>query len=279
MARVLGVTTQKGGVGKSTIVVHLAIALAAAGQKVLVIDADHQANTTYSLGIPPNESDAAETLDALVEDVRRPLTIRRFIPIEEEPDIRVDLVPASFSMSRIDFFVDLDDIKKRPSPAHIGKAIRATLDHSDYDWVIVDSPNHLGYWKHVTMVFADRLLIPVEASADYPLVGMIQEHEIIDWVRFHENPRLRILGYVLTMVNQRTRIGQEARERLDRETLKGPVFDTSIPLSTEVQKAQIGPGNNLFLSAPRHPVTIAMVDLMKEVTERWPQEARSATQH
>lgn len=261
MAKILALVNQKGGVGKSTMSVHLAIALAIQGYRTLLIDADPQANSTYSLGV---EADEDSCLQVFVD--RKTVKTPPIRTADVLPDVQVDVLPAWITMGLIERW---PDIKSAPDPKTVTQKVRQAVEDRHYDWVIVDGPPHLGYWNQVVLDLADRVLIPVPQSGNYPLVGLMQIASTIESVRLRDNPRLQLLGVVSTMVDRRTQMGRTALDRLKIFAEDMYVFEAQIPHATAVEWAQADKASNLFATAPEEPVAMAVVQLMEEVKARW----------
>ena len=261
MSKVLVLANQKGGVMKSTLAVNLGVGFAVRGYRTLVIDADPQANCTYSLGV---EGDQDQCLEAFVRSSR--LKHSPIVSTQPLPDVTLDVLPAWISMGLIERW---PEVKTAPDPQRVADRVR-TLIAGRYDWVIVDGPPHLGYWNQVALEIGDKVLIPVPQAGNYPLIGLLQMRHVIQSVQLRTNPRLRLLGVVSTFVDARTSMGRTARERLE-VFVKEPnlIFDTEIPRATAVEWSQAHAGANLFATAAREPVTLAIVRLMQEVEARW----------
>lgn len=245
---------------KSTLTVNLGVGFALRGYRTLVIDTDPQANTTYSLGVAADEDHCLGTFVRGTRGAKEAL-----MTAEVLPDVRVDVIPAWISMGLVERW---PDIKAAPDPQKVAERVRQVT--AGYDWVLVDGPPHLGYWNQVALELGDKVLIPVPQAGNYPLIGLLQMRSTIESVQMRSNPRLRLLGVVSTLVDNRTSMGRTARERLEL-FVRDPdlIFETQIPRATSVEWSQAHQGSNLFAAASREPVTIAIVKLMEEVEARW----------
>ncbi len=267
MPKVLALVNQKGGVGKSTLSVHLAIVLAVQGFRTLFIDADPQANSTYSLGIDASE-EACLQLFVDRKNIKSP-------PIQTAEvlsGVRLDVIPAWITMGLIERW---PDIKSAPDPKVVTDRLQQAIAARDYDWIIVDGPPHLGYWNQVVLNLADRALVPVPQAGNYPLVGLMQMASTIDSVRMRDNHRLQLLGVVSTMVDKRTQMGRTALERVKIFAEHIHTFQTQIPHATAIEWAQSQKGTNLFATGRDEPVAVSIVNLMEEVKQRWQQSVET----
>lgn len=260
MPNVLVLANQKGGVMKSTLTVNLAVGFALRGYRTLVVDTDPQANTSYSFGVAADED---HCLGTFIRGSRSPND--SVMTAQVLPDVRVDVIPAWISMGLVERW---PDIKTAPDPQKVAERVRNMM--GGYDWVVVDGPPHLGYWNQVALELGDKVLIPVPQAGNYPLIGLLQMQSTIESVQIRSNPRLRLLGVVSTLVDNRTSMGRTARERLEL-FVRDPelIFETQIPRATSVEWSQAHQGSNLFAAAAREPVTVAIVKLMEEVEARW----------
>jgi len=258
MARILTLANQKGGVGKTSLAVHLATAFALREEQTLLIDADPQANATFLLGV---EADREHTLEAYLDD--KPPSVPALPSLASPAYLHV--VPAWITMTEIE---DWDNPVKPPDPSVVARRVYETIEASPYRWVIIDSPPSLSYWLHVALRTADRALVPIAVTGVLPLLGLSSLTGAIERTRLRYNPRLKLLGIVGTMVDGRTIFGRMMRN----EGLPGVppelMFTTFVPKSTGLQNAQME-RLTLFDWDPRSDASMAMVALVKEVEARW----------
>ncbi len=222
MGRVISVSNQKGGVGKTTTTVNLAAFLAEKGKRVLIIDIDPQANAGYGLGIN------AEELETTIYEV-----LIGSIPIREaifKTDIdNLFLVPSNIHLSGAQ--VDMLDQEGKEFVLSRGlKDIR-----NDFDFVLIDCPPSLGVLTLNGLVAADSVLIPLQCEY-YALEGLSQLLRIISMVQESLNRRLRIEGVVLTMYDSRTNLSQQVVADV-REYFSDKVFKTIIPRNVKLSEA------------------------------------------
>lgn len=265
MANVLLLANPAGGSGKTTLAVHLALGLAIQGARTLLIDADPQANASYSVGLLNLEDPWRETLQLTVDCPGTMPPIRWQWVLPDDPEVQLAVVPASLVMGRTEQW---PHIREAPDPQHVAVGIRKALD--PFAWVIIDGPPYLGYWNQVALHLAQCVLIPVSATGNYPKIGYIQLEQVIESIRWRDNPWLRVLGVVSTMVARQTKMGQLARAWLEAFVPPELILRTEIPRGTTVERSQSQAGTNLFVTDPRSPVTFAIVNLLQEVQERFP---------
>ena len=252
MTRVIAVTNQKGGVGKTTTAVNLAACLAEADFDVLLLDLDPQANASAGLGVRAEDSrltsygvlgGAAGIGEATVATALDHLSLVPACP---------DLAGAVVELANADgneFVLEY-----------------ALAGHVDvYDYVFIDCPPSLGVLTINALVAAREVLIPVQ-SEYYALEGLAALLETIGLVQEHLNPGLAILGVVVTMYDGRTRLGREVAGEV-REHLGEHVFQTIVPRNVRLSEA---PSHGLPIS--RYDATCAgsdaYFDLAKEVVSR-----------
>jgi chromosome partitioning protein len=217
--RIYALANQKGGVGKTTTAINLAACLAEAGQRALVVDLDPQANATSGLGARANGVSSYDLLDgAPLAELARPT---RFPNLDLVP-ARPDLAGAVVELARRD---DAD--------RYLADALADAT--GDWDFVFLDCPPSLGPLTVNALAAADRVLVPVQAEY-YALEGLAQLVESVNLIRTRLNPRLRIGGVLLTMVDGRTRLAADVSDEVRRH-FGDLVFSTVVPRSVRLAEA------------------------------------------
>lgn len=252
MARILSVSNQKGGVGKTTTAINLAAALAKAGQRVLVVDLDPQGNASSGLGYPRRDVTMG-IYDVLMEfrEVSSVLMPTALDGLQVIPASR-DLVGAELEL------VDEDNRERR-----LRKVLNLVRER--YEWVIIDCPPSLGLLTINALVASDGVLIPLQAEY-FAMEGLGELLRTVGQVRKSLNPDLEREGIVITMTDGRNRLCREV-ERQAREVFGVGVFETSIPRNVRLGEAP-SHGKSIVEYAPTSSGAQAYIDLADELLAR-----------
>ena len=222
MGKILAITNQKGGVGKSTTAINLSDCLAAKGEKILVIDMDPQGNTTSGLGI---EKSSVETsvYDLLMGEADPKETVMK-TAFEN-----LYLIPATEDLAGAE--IELLDADEREMRLKNG----LSKLKKKYDRVIIDCPPSLSILTINSLTAADSVLIPIQCEY-YALEGLSQMLNTTDLIRERLNPKLKIEGIVFTMFDARTNLSQEVVQNV-KDNLDIKVFKTIIPRNVRLAEA------------------------------------------
>lgn len=222
--RVVAISNQKGGEGKTTTAVNLAASLAAGEHRVLLVDLDPQANASSSVGYPRGSVQAGtyELMLAGVSfaDVVRPTELTSLW-----------VVPASADLAGAE--VELVNLEARETA--LTRALAPVLEGSDYDFVIFDCPPSLGLLTINALVASDRVIIPMQAKY-FSLEGLGALKGTIDAIRGSLNPRLAIEGIVFCMFDPRTNLAQQVVNEV-REHFGDVVYDTVVPINVRLSES------------------------------------------
>ncbi len=225
--RVLTISNQKGGVGKTTTTVNLAAALARAGARVLVIDMDPQGNASTALGVD-HRSEQQSVYEVLVQDLPLGPVIR---PSAEHE--RLDCVPATIHLAGAEIelvsLVAREQRLRRALDTHLGQMVEP------YHYVFIDCPPSLGLLTINAFVAAREVLIPIQCEY-YALEGLSQLLSNIELIEKHLNPSLQLSTILLTMYDSRTNLAQQVAQEV-REHFPAQTLGTIIPRSVRVSEA------------------------------------------
>ena len=253
MGKVIAIANQKGGVGKTTTAINLAASLAVLEKKVLIIDADPQANTTSGLNFSPDNDEERTLYEVMIGRIDITDSL-----IQTEVD-NLQMVPSHINLVGVE--IELLDIPERESA--LKKALAPI--RGDYDYIIIDCSPSLGLVTVNALTAADTVIIPVQPEF-FALEGLGKLLQTIRLVQGGVNPSLTIEGFVVTMFDGRTKVHTQILQEL-RDHFKELVFKTIIQ-------------RNIRLSeAPSHGKPILLYDIMCNGSSNYLNLAREVLEH
>lgn len=222
MARVIAITNQKGGVGKTTTATALATGLGIKGYRILLVDTDPQGNASDTYGAQ------MENISTIYDVFTGSALLADVVQVTAQGDI----VPGDIRMSGADM-----QFTKQGREHILRKALAPILDQ--YDYIIIDTPPTLGIITIDALTAANSLIIPMIADR-YSLQGIRQLSETIDTVREYSNPNLQVDGILLTRYNSRTVLSRDIRDVIGElaAAWNTRVYATTIRQSVSLQESQ-----------------------------------------
>ena len=252
MGKIIAIANQKGGVGKTTTAINLAASLAILEKKVLIIDADTQANTTSGLNYNPSDVEGKTLYEIMIGQVEASRTI---LPTEME---NLKLIPSHINLVGAE--IEIIDL---PGRDHI---LRKALEpiRNDYDYIIIDCAPSLGLITVGCLTAADSVIIPVQPEF-FALEGIGKLLQTIRLVQNGSNPSLNVEGFVITMFDGRTKVHAQVVAQL-RDYFKSMVFNTIIQRNIRLSEAP-SYGKPIVLYDVASTGTMNYLNLAKEVLE------------
>lgn len=222
--KIIAVTNQKGGVGKTTTTFNLAACLAEKGYHVLAVDMDPQASLTISYGhnFEKNPESIADVIAAGIDDLPYPNVVRQI-------STHIDLVPSNILLSGKELPLSNAYEREKVLSDYLRFGIK-----KKYDYVLIDSGPSLGLFTVNVLAAANSVIIPVQPDF-LSRMGLELLLGTIKKIQRKINPDLQIEGILCTMVDMRTNMAKSSIEKLMENDIK--VFETHIPLRTKVKEA------------------------------------------
>lgn len=257
----IAIANQKGGVGKTTTAINLGTALAATGDRVLVVDLDPQGNASTGLGIHQSQR-TASSYDLLMGVCNlNDTVVSTKVP-------RLDIVPATVDLSG----AEIELVAEEERTHRLDHALEGDGAHR-WDVCLIDCPPSLGLLTINALVAANSILVPLQAEF-FALEGLSQLLQTVERVRARFNPELSILGVALTMYDKRNNLCAQVAEDV-RACLGKVVFDTVVPRNVKLSEAP-SHGIPALIYDQRCSGSTAYMDLARELLARLPRQAVAA---
>ncbi len=249
VGKIIAITNQKGGVGKTTTSVNVSACLANMGKKVLLVDLDSQGNASSGIGVNKDELEYC-IYNVLIEtyDIEK---IIQHTMLE-----RLDIAPATIQLAGAE--VDMVPIVSRETI--LKQSLQSIRD--TYDFIIIDCPPSLGLLTLNALTAADSVLIPIQCEF-YALEGVSQLIKTIQIVQQTSNPSLEIEGVLLTMFDGRTNLSIQVAEEVKR-FFKHHVYTTIIPRNVRLSEAP-SYGEPIIIYDPKSKGAEVYMNLAEEV--------------
>ncbi len=252
MGKIIAIANQKGGVGKTTTAFNLGACLASDGKKVLLVDADPQANATSGLGVNPDETDVS-IYECLVDGAdAATAVVPTCVEGLELISSRIDLVGAEVEL-----------MNRREREKSLSKVLEPLKEN--YDYILIDCSPSLGIITVNALSAADSVIIPVQAEY-FALEGISQLLNTIRIIKSRLRPSLEIEGFLLTMYDARLRLANQIFEEL-KGHFGDMVFTTVIPRNIKLSESP-SHGLPVILYDPESRGAIAYEQLSKELIAR-----------
>ena len=256
MCKVIAISNQKGGVGKTTTTLNLGVGLARKGKRVLLIDADAQGNLTSSLGFKDIDS-IKITLAQIMNNIINDLEFENELGIIHHEE-NIDILPANIELAALEVILVNAMRRELVMRDYISRV------KSKYDYILIDCMPSLGMITINALSCADSILIPIQASY-LSVLGLQQLFRTIGKVKRGINPKLAIEGILVTMFDARTNFSKEISEKLENAYgSQVKIFKSFIPASVRVVESS-AEGESIFRYNLDGKVSMAYEELTEEV--------------
>lgn len=249
MAKIIAITNQKGGVGKTTTTVNLGAGLALLGKRVLLVDIDPQGNTTSGVGV--NKADVANCIyDVIINDIHPQEAIL-------QTDVEgLHIIPATIQLAG----AEIELVPTISREVRLKKALQ--LVAQQYDYILIDCPPSLGILTINSLTAAQSVIIPIQCEY-YALEGLSQLLNTVRLVQKHLNTTLQIEGVLLTMLDARTNLGIQVIEEV-KKYFQQKVYHTIIPRNIRLSEAP-SHGQSIMTYDAKSKGAEVYLELAKEV--------------
>ena len=222
MARIIAITNQKGGVGKTTTAINLAACLAEAGQHVLLVDFDPQGNASSGLGV-----DLDEVENTVYEMMAQEATLQECCVKNAQENL--DVLPSNMNLAGAE--IEFQEVE------HKERMLKNNLEtvRDEYDYILIDCPPSLNILTINALTAADTVLVPIQCEY-YALEGLGQVLKTVELVKRKMNPQLELEGVVFTMYDARTNLSLEVVENV-KNNLNQTIYKTIIPRNVRLAEA------------------------------------------
>lgn len=249
MGKIIAITNQKGGVGKTTTTVNLSACLATLGKRVLLVDIDPQGNASSGVGVKKGELDSC-IYNVLIDDE----DVREVIQQTELDNLYI--VPATISLAG----AEVELVSTISREIRLKHALLPVKEHFDY--IFIDCPPSLGLLTINALTAADAIIIPVQCEY-YALEGLSQLLSTVRLVQKHLNKQLMIDGVLLTMLDARTNLGLQVIEEV-KKYFQDKVYKSIIPRNVRLSEAP-SHGKPIITYDPKSRGAELYLELAREV--------------
>jgi chromosome partitioning protein len=249
MGKIIAITNQKGGVGKTTTSVNLSACLAYLGKKVLLVDIDPQGNASSGVGVEKAEVEQC-IYNVLVDDEEAKSVV---LPTDVE---NLCVLPSTIQLAG----AEIELVPTISREVRLKRALEPLI--GEYDYIIIDCPPSLGLLTLNALTAADSIIIPVQCEY-YALEGLSQLLNTVRLVQKHLNQSLKIDGVLLTMLDARTNLGIQVIDEV-KKYFQDRVYHSIIPRNIRLSEAP-SHGKPIIIYDPKSRGAEVYLDFAKEV--------------